>query len=344
VKRLLIVKLSSIGDVLHALPVVKSIKKELPDLFIGWVVRQRCADLVQDAEFLDVVHVIPDKPNVADLIRLRKVLHAERYDTAFDMQGLFLSGLVAALSGAPRRIGLNRNREQNALFLTDPSVEGNKPLTHAVDVLLGFRQAAGLGPIGELPELTHLGTNSEQWLTGLALRSQLGDLVVLNVGASTVYKRWPVDNWIDLSNDLNNIGCQVVLTSGPSEKDDADTIEKCILKKELTTNLGGMTTQTQLAALLSHCDLVVTGDTGPMHLAAASGTPVVALFGPTDPRLTGPYGASHKVIWKQLPCSPCFRHPTCGGRVDCLKAISVTEVFDTVRALLAAGRESGAAA
>jgi len=333
-KRLLIVKLSSIGDVLHALPVVKSIKHDLPDLEIGWVVRERCASLLAGVEFVDHVHVIKNKPGLKDLLNLSNELKGIQYDTVFDMQGLLLSGVVTVLSGASRRVGLNRNREFNKAFLTEANVEGRAPLKHAIDVQLGFRASAGLLPISELPALTHLGRKSQEWLDSFEAKFDASKVIVLNVGASTIYKRWPNEYWVELANQLIRLGFQTVLTAGPSETADADAIEAAIGSKERLINLGGKTTSDQLAAILGRSDLVVTGDTGPMHLAASMGTPTVALFGPTDPRLTGPYGSNHKVIWKQLSCSPCFRHPTCNGRVDCLKAITAGDVLSAIQSLL----------
>jgi heptosyltransferase I len=325
-KRLLIVKLSSFGDVLHALPVVQSIKADLPELFIGWAVRDRCAGLVTDAEFIDIVHILPSKPNLFDFNMLRKELRAERYDTAFDMQGLFSSGLVAAASGAPRRVGLNRNREFNKLFLTEPSVEGRKPGEHAVDVLRGFRSASGLGLASESSKAEHLGSKSQEWWNRFDFSDHSRRLVVLNVGASTIYKRWPREHWTDLGESLLRLGCKIILTAGVTEQEDSTVIERQLDDPTNVINLGGKTTADQLATVLRNADLVISGDTGPMHLAAAVTTPTIALFGPTDPRLTGPYGSEHRVIWKKLSCSPCFRHPTCDGRVDCLKAISAEEV------------------
>jgi lipopolysaccharide heptosyltransferase I len=332
--RLLVVKLSSFGDILHALPVVKSIKADLPELSIGWVVRERCAGLVKNCEFLDRVHIMKDKPAITDLLRLRRELRLVEYDVAFDMQGLLLSGLVTFLSGAKRRIGLNRNREMNKLFLTEATVEGKVPLTHAVDVQLGFRRALGLKQIDTVPSLSHLGGASEEWL--LSLKKEIGgkSAVVLNVGASTLYKRWPNERWIGLANTLIDQGAHILLTAGPSEAADAHVIADNISVQSSVTDLGGRTTPEQLAAILGASDLVISGDTGPMHLAAALGTQTIALFGPTDPRLTGPYGSAHKTIWKQIECSPCFRHPTCSGRVDCLREISSEEVSEMAIGML----------
>ena len=338
-KKLLIVKLSSIGDVLHALPIVKSIKDDLPDLSVGWVVRQRCAGLLNGCPFIDRVFVIKDRPGLADLIVLRSKLCAEGYDTAFDMQGLLLSGIVTALSGAKRRVGLNRNREMNTLFLTDSTVEGKKK-RHAIDILLGFREKAGLQQKADIPAVSFLGGSSEDWWTGYCSADLPG--IVLNVGASTVYKRWPPARWAEVGRLLIGNGYRIAITAGPSETADADLIAGLLDSPTNVVNLAGKTTQDQLAAVFKAAKLVISGDTGPLHLAVTVGTPTVALFGPTDPGLTGPYGANHTVIWKHIECSPCFRHPTCNARVDCLKAITAEEVAQAAFKILAHNTFAGA--
>jgi ADP-heptose:LPS heptosyltransferase len=151
--------------------------------------------------------------------------------------------------------------------------------------------------------------------------------IALNVGASTIYKRWPAENWVGLAERLIGRGFSLILTAGPGEARDADQIAQSLEHKDSFMNLGGRTTLPELARVLQSSDLVISGDTGPMHLAAAVGTPTIGLFGPTDPRRTGPYGSAHQTIWKQIPCSPCFRKPTCEGRVDCLRAITVDDVM-----------------
>jgi ADP-heptose:LPS heptosyltransferase len=149
IDRLLIVKTSSIGDVIHALPVIEAIKKARPSLYIGWVVRRRCSGILEGNPWVDIVHVVPDKPSMADLGQIRKDLVAQQYACALEMQGLFLSGLIAKLSGAPIRIGIDRNREMNTLFLTHAVVPGKPavkdgPDRHAVDILYGFADVLGV--------------------------------------------------------------------------------------------------------------------------------------------------------------------------------------------------------
>lgn len=333
---MLIVKLSSIGDITHALPVVETIKRHQPDLFIGWVARRRCESLLAGNPAIDRIYTLGEKLSLPELLALGRELRKDRYDTAMDMQGLFVSGLVSLLSGARRRIGLDRNREANSLFMTETPVAGQDESRHAVDILQGFLAAAGIDErFGDLPVLSYLaeaqGPAAERVLDGLARPR-----VALNVGASTPYKQWPLARWAEVARALCDQGMAVVLLGGPSEVEQAREVEEAAGARRGLRNLAGQTDLRTLAAVLARCDLAVSGDTGPMHIAGAVGTPVVALFGPTHPARTGPYGSKNLVIWKELPCSPCYRHPTCQGRVDCLQAITPAEVIAAIQSRIGA--------
>ena len=146
ISRLLVVKTSSIGDVIHALPVVQAIKDAAPHLTLGWVVRRRSADILTGNPIIDQLYILPDKPSLRELLTLRCEMHAARYDIALDMQGLLLSGVVTRLSGASVRLGWDRGREANALFLTHPTVPGKGKYAHEVDLLYGFADALGVHP------------------------------------------------------------------------------------------------------------------------------------------------------------------------------------------------------
>ena len=348
IERLLIVKSSSIGDVVHALPVVEAIKQANPKMTVGWVVRKRCADVLTGNPVIDHLHLVDNKPSVGDLLRLRRELHAENYQVALDMQGLFLSGLYAGLSGAPVRVGIDRNRENNKLFLTHPVVAGRPenpdgPDHHAVDILYGFAEALGV-------EVDHTDFPAQKYLAAgtdapmlAEIRQGRGRKIALNVGASSVLKQWPAGHWSKLASMLLTRGDTIVFVG---DKRDAEVV------KQVTSTLGstsvslpfregqgvggaivdvsGRTNLRQLAAVLEACDVVVTGDTGPMHIAVAVGTPTVALFGSTNPDRTGPYGKRNVVLNMHLPCSPCYRRPTCDGRVDCMRDITPEAVFAAI--------------
>ncbi len=335
IARLLIVKTSSLGDVIHALPAVQAIKDARPGLRLGWVVRARCADILGGCPLIDDLYVIANKPSWGELARLRRTLHGVNYQTALDMQGLFLSGLLTRLSGAPARLGWDRNREGNALFLTHPMVPGRASevgVRHEVDLLYGFPRALGVSVTpGEFPPQTWLASGYEP--AAQALISGLPrPRVALNVGAARVYKRWPVEHWAALAASLARSGYGVVFVGDKTDAVTVGEIKALLPPGTSVRDISGATTLRSLAAVLAQCDLVVSGDTGPMHLAVAVGTPVVALFGATDPRRHGPYGCRNVVLHDAS--SVTASRPTPEQGTAAMRALAPDKVFAAVRAKL----------
>ena len=329
ISRLLVVKTSSIGDVIHALPVVQAIKEAAPRLTLGWVVRRRCADVLHGNPWIDHLYVMPDKPTLSELRALRGELRAGRYDVAVDMQGLFLSGLVTRLSGASVRVGWDRNREANALFLTHPVVPGRAQNRHEVDLLYGFAEALGVheahSEFTPQPYLAAEGAGrADEWLSGLP-----HPRIALNVGASRAYKRWPVERWASVAGALAVSGRGLVFVG---DENDARVVSRIV--PGLTgrfVDLAGRTTLRELASVTAACDLLVTADTGPMHLAVAVGTPVVALFGATDPARHGPYGARNVVLHDPVPgLTVPGKRPTDEAGAVCMGRITPDDVLAAV--------------
>ncbi len=333
IQRLLVVKTSSLGDVIHALPVVQAIKESAPHLTLGWVVRRRCADILRGNPHIDHLFVMPNKPSLAELLALRRELRSARYDITLDMQGLLLSGLVTRLSGAPVRVGWDRNREGNALFLTHPIVPGKGRHAHEVDLLYGFADALGVhAPQAEFTPQPYLAAENAakaaQWLAGLP-----HPRLALNVGASRAYKRWPVENWTEVALSLVQSGRGVVFVG---DKHDAQSVAQIIPKMTGSfADLSGKTTLRELASVLAACDLLVSGDSGPMHLAVAAGIPVVALFGATHPARHGPYGPRNTVLHDPVPGLVPGKRPTEAEGAACMARITPENVRAAVEAALA---------
>ena len=330
IQRLLVVKTSSIGDIIHALPIVQAIKEAAPHLTLGWVVRHRCADILRGNPSIDHLYVMPDKPSAGDLLSLRRKLRLGQYQLALDMQGLLLSGLVTRLSGAPLRLGWNRNREGNALFLTHPIISGKAKDAHEIDLLYGFAEALGIRSAhSEFTPQPYLAAESaaqaEAWLADLPRPR-----VALNVGASRAYKRWPLENWTQIALSLAQSGHNLVFVG---DKTDAESVAQ--ITPRLTghfADLAGKTSLRELALVLSACDLLISGDSGPMHLAVAVGTPVVALFGATHPARHGPYGTRNRVLHDPAPgmIKPGKR-PTEAEGAACLARITPVAVLAAVK-------------
>lgn len=280
---------------------------------------------------------MPDKPSLTEIRALRAELQAEHYDIALDMQGLFLSGLVTLLSGAPMRVGWDRNREGNALFLTHPIISGREQSRHEVDLLHGFAEMLGVHAAHpEFAPQPYLAAEGA-WQTGEWLAKLPRPRIALNVGASRAYKRWPVERWASVARMLADTGISPVFVG---DKHDAESVAQIVpgLTKGYV-DLAGRTTLRELAAVLAHCDLLVTADTGPMHIAVAVGTPVVALFGATDPARHGPYGARNVVLHDPAPGAMVpGKRPTDEAGAACMARITTDNVLAAVAAKLGALR------
>jgi lipopolysaccharide heptosyltransferase I len=305
--RFLIVRLSSLGDVVNALPAAHALRGTFPHAFLAWAVDGPLAPLLRRSNLLDEVLPLP-VPNgqtvrwddllrapalYTDFRRFVRRLRQLRFDTALELQGLLRSAATAYFSKAPERIGfVDERRELNYVFLSRRVPPRGR---HAVDRFLSMAEAAGArkGPPswGTLiwPEDE---AAVDRLLAPLPTRCPL---IALNPGASAAYKRWPAERYARAADEICRQGEAVFVVVGSQpERALAQTV--CDAANVPLLNLAGRTTLPQLAALLKRCACVLTGDTGPMHLAVAVGTTVVAIMGPTDASITGPYGARNAVI------------------------------------------------
>lgn len=309
---LLIVKLSAIGDVVMSLPFLEALRRHMPDARITWLVEEAAADLVLDHPRLDRVIVSSRKTwtrhikkgdfrstfgRVSEFLR---ELRSGDFDLTVDLQGLFKSGILTGLSRAPRRLGFDRTRELSYLFLNQ-RLKPYDPDRHAL--LRYLDVAAFLG--ADVSSVDYSFPHHDQAAASAA--EKLGPirrpLVVINAGAKWETKLWPTDHWQALGHLLSRRGYQIVLTGSSGEKEVSRRIASGLAG---ALDLTGETRLKELAEVYRRADLVVCPDTGPMHLAAAVGTPVVALFGPTAPWRTGPFGPGHVIVRTGIECSPCF--------------------------------------
>jgi heptosyltransferase-1 len=316
--RILIIKPSSLGDVVHALPTVNLIRRKFPDAHITWLINDSLVSLLQHSPVID--ELLPfERERFRSLWQLPRfskflsMLREKRFDVVVDLQGLLRSGLMSWGTHAPRRIGLSDARE-GALFFYNEIVQ--VPRTHAVERYLRAAQhlKCDSGPI-EFP----LGVSSEIKREGL---------IGVNPSARWTTKLWGNDKFAELVRRLPRE--RVVLTGSTGEREEVGKIAQGC------RNLAGETDLFQLAELYRRCAVVITNDSGPMHVAAAVGTPVVGIFGPTDPLLTGPYGKEHVVLRADIPCSPCLKdHCTNKIHMECMKLITVDQVLAGAKGFLA---------
>jgi len=333
-RRILLIKPSSLGDIVHALPVVAALKNRWPTAHLTWFVKRQWADLVHRFEGVD--RIWPVDSTVAGWLGQVGALRGKRFDLVIDLQGLFRSGALAWLSSGPVRIGFSNGREGSPWFYTHrvpvPSVE-----MHAVDRYLLI--AATLGAIPQGTPQFRFKRPEEDMATIRNLCQDKGfsvekSWVAMSVSARWPTKRWPLSSFAAVIDQLTREGLgPIVLIGSSDEQREADQL------KTMTTNpfvnLTGAVPLGSLPALLSQSSVLVTNDSGPMHIAAAVGTPVVALFGPTSERRTGPYGRNHTVLTQEVACRPCLSR-TCHNPdlLACLKMIDPDRVISAVKASL----------
>ena len=329
--RILLIKPSSLGDIVHTFPVVSAIKAQWPGMHLTWVVKRQWAELVERAEGVD--RVWPVDMTVNSWVREGLALRAERFDLALDLQGLFRSGVLGWFSGAPTRVGFANGREGSPWFYTNP-VPVAQPDVHAVDRYLSL-----LGVLGvRRPEKPQFRFKflKEDIATVRAICHRQGFAVdrpwiAMNIGARWPTKRWPLTAFAAVLDQLHAAQLDPVVIVGSSdERLYANQLRT--LTASPFVDLCGQVPLGCLPALLSTASTMVTNDSGPMHIASALGVPVVALFGPTSAIRTGPYGDGHHVLTGQVPCSPCFsrvcRHV---HELECLHLVKPTQVVDAVR-------------
>ena len=310
----LIIKLSAIGDVVLSLGFLDALRSAFPDARITWVVEEAASQIVLDHPALDRVIVSRRKRWTRDFKhgRIRSALRDisvfweelrhEKYDVVVDLQGLFKSGILTFFSRGRRKIGFHGTRELSWVFLNE-RLPAYDPDRHAAMRYLDV--AKYLGADVEPPRVFFpVRENAAQEARRL-VENVRRPLAAVNPGAKWPTKLWPVQNWQELCSILTDeFGLGVVLTGSPDETEENKRIAD---SAPGVVDLTGRTGLKVLAEIFRQCDLVISPDTGPMHLAAAVETPVVALFGPTAPWRTGPFGPGHMVLRTGEDCSPCFK-------------------------------------
>jgi heptosyltransferase-1 len=323
IKKILVVKPSSLGDVVHSLPFLYSARRCFGEAEIHWVVASAFSGLLEGHPLIDRLWVIRkdlwkslsrSAETAREIRQLFRGLRKERYDLAVDLQGLLRSGLITMASRATMRVGFREAREGSRLFYTH-LVTGGRDV-HAVDRYLKIASFLGC-PTSEVRfPLEAPGPPPE----GLSS----GDYAVLVPGARWKAKRWPAERFGGLASMLPLKS--VIVGAGADREIAASVVEHSGGK---AVSLAGETTLGELVAVIKNASFMVCNDSGPMHIAAALGVPVFAVFGPTSPLRTGPYGGIHTVIREELPCAPCYRKGGC-KEMKCLESITVERVYRAI--------------
>jgi lipopolysaccharide heptosyltransferase I len=340
--KILIVKLSALGDLVHTWPAVRSLRERYPRAFIAWAVEERFQDLLALNPDIDLVVPLATKrwrknPGLSSLGEIRagaRTLRDHRFDMTIDFNGLIKSGIVTWLSGAPVRLGFHRSqcREPLSALATNRRLPRQDAGRHVVELNLALARAAGASGEPGAPAAFNIPADSKELVAEFLAahpETEGHPLAAVHAGAGYASKRWAPERFARLADRLvAELGFTVLLTWGSGEEDYVRSVGGMMNEAHL---ISPRTTLGDLAALCGRMNLLVCCDSGPLHLAAALGVPTLSIFGPTDPRRNGPYGPGHETVVKILPCSFCWKRACPLGTDECMKQVDVDEVFDTIR-------------
>lgn len=353
VGRLLIVRLSAMGDVIHALPAAQALRNAFPDAMIGWLIEERWAELLcargyllrgqraAERPLVDWVHAVKLRQwgktlaSITTAQQIAKVwndVRSAHYQVAVDPQGAIRSALLAAWSASPVVYGSAEPREAPASVFYTRKVIGRG--AHVIEQNLSLAEAVAQTrlslPKVEFPRDRNVELRVDQQLAA----AEIGQFAILNPGAGWGAKRWPAERYAAVAKALAAGGVRSIVNYGPGEEE---------LARELEVASAGSakalkSTLTELIALTRRASLFIGGDTGPLHLAAALSIPVVGIFGPTDPARNGPYGTRSVVLRSPESVTSHARR----SRPDRgLMEISVDSVVDVAERLLSKGECGG---
>lgn len=332
--RFLIVKFGSLGDIVHCLPSVAQLRMAFPDAEIDWLIEQK-NKIVVELSGLDV-RLLPidtyqwrNSPGIGsakEIAELIWALSTDGYDCTIDFQGLVKSAFFAYLSGAPVRIGWERDflKESVSRFFYTEVVTPKR--IHIIDQQMELLKPLGIDPKWETEVRLNAGAAAR---TSIANKlAGLTDYIVISPGTNWPTKCWHPERYGELAARLISDGLPVVATWGPGEEDMGRRLMRAAGKgiREVKTSLE------ELVALCEPAKLFVGGDTGPMHFAAAVGAPIVAIFGPTSSDRNGPFRREDIVVERRLACRPCYERDRCPlEHWQCMVDITVDHVYEACR-------------
>lgn len=316
-ERIGVIKPSALGDVVQTLPLLPVLRERFPSASISWVISRPLAAILEDHPCLDDVIPFDRRGGWRHWLTLRRELRNRRFDLVFDLQGLLRTGLMTWATRAKYRVGLETAREGShlACHLTLPDTSRHVPAA-----VRYWRVAEEIG-MGERRRETIVNISAEDRATVNRILRPVGrNFLAVHAGAQWVTKRWPPGRFAYVAAKATRyFGLPTVIVGGPGEECIAAEVEhhlRRFLPAHGVLNLAGRTTLKQLAVVLQFAQTLVCNDSGPMHLAAGLGTPVVGVFTCTNPLRSGPIGNRHQLVSTQLDCagSYCKRCPFAGAR------------------------------
>jgi lipopolysaccharide heptosyltransferase I len=341
-ERILVVKFGSLGDIVHCLPSVRQILDHFPKAEVDWLIERKNQTVVEMSG-LDV-RLVPidtyqwrNSPGIGsarEILEFVWALRTDGYDCAIDFQGLLKSAFVSYLSAAPVRIGWERDflKESASRFFYTEVVTPRR--VHIIDQQMELLRPLGIDPNWDTPAPIRAPETARESMAQHL--GAIGEFVLVNPGGGWPTKRWEPDRFAELAGRLRGGGLEVVVTWGPGEE---------AIARQVARDSGAVlvpSSLTELVALCERASLFVGGDTGPMHFAAAVGTPLVSIFGPTSSDRNGPFLREDVVVERRMPCRPCYERDVCPlEHLECLREITVDQVHEACVKRLDFARRQG---
>lgn len=334
-KKILIIRFAALGDTLHTTPCLKALKEAYPDSKLTYLVGKGAETVIENNPYIDEI-IIFDKrgrhKKWSGQIRLVFDLRKKNFDLVVNMSPSVRTSIFSFII----------NGDKKLVYCRDKSPQKGVKAEHAVENCWATFASLGIedDKVVLVPQF-FISNGARKAVSELIVLNAITDkdkVIGINPGASHEVNRWDETSFAMLSDRLiGDLNIKIIIMGGPSDIEIANAIEKKM--KETPINMAGKLSIDKSAALFERCSAFITGDTGPMHIAAAVGSTVIALFGAADPDRTGPVGRQHILIQKKdLECVPC-RQRSCAKNHECMKNITVEEVLNAVKLLLpAAGR------
>ena len=331
--RILIVNVNWLGDVLFSTALIREVKKNYPESFLACMIPGRCQGILKGNPYLDEIIIFDEKDTHKGwrkTLRFIRELRARRFDTAILLHRSFTRTLICWLAGIKERIGYYTRKRA---FLLTRKITVPQGRMHRRDYYLNIIESAGL-KINERGLDFFVSREDSDYVSGLLNKERVFTddfLVALNPGGNWAPKRWPKEYFALLADRLiKDLNAKVVISGAKQDRGLAEDIASRMKARPIIA--AGELNLKQLAALFKRADLVISGDSAPLHIAAALGVPIIGLFGPTSPEITGPFSDDCIILRKDTGCQiPCYQVGCLDNR--CMKAVSVEDVLAAVKKL-----------
>jgi lipopolysaccharide heptosyltransferase I len=328
--RILIIRLSALGDILHALPAFNDIRSAFPNATIDWLVARKCVSLVASVPGINTIHILDTSFSDSGwkrFGRMIRTLRSQEYDFTIDFQGLIKTALLGSISGSKLRFGFSKElvRERPAHWFYSRTLSKPETQSHVIEINRALATQAGACR-HDKPVSLSVSSEDRAKVEELLHRCNIEEFIVLNPGGGWPTKRWRQERFGALAQMIQRkTGLPVVVTTGPGEESLYSAIaDSCGAVRPFHFPLPFL----QLVPLFEKAKLFIGGDTGPFHLACALKVPVLGIFGPTSPVRNGAWNEGDEILSHQLPCSYCYGR-TCPTKNECMD-IPADEVFAAV--------------